>query len=1079
MRKVKFGISKKIIVLTATLALSISSGLGILFLHEAKSLLLERDLKALEEGVRLNAHRIQTHIDVLKENVDFLARTPPILGIVRAGRNSGVDPVDGSTEAVWRDRLSAIFKEFLRAKGNYISARFIGVADGGRELVRVDRVNKLINRVLDKNLQPKGQRNYFKETIKMPEGTVYLSRIALNRERGKVSFPLTPVMRAATPIFGEDGILFGIVVINVDFTPILMDTNPGRFRFYITNHRGDLLSYPNYKANFGFDPGKRSRIQETFPGVSRLFDPGNPAQEDIVFSKQGGIQRVIYLKKLFYDSFHPKRFLGLAMIGTYESLAAETSIIIFQFGAIIFVMILVSLGATFVFTRKLTRPIGQLVRASRDLAREKDHIVFPDRTEDELGVLAEAFKIMNSKIRERTRALREREMQNRLIMENVIDGIITINEEGMIQSFNRSAEKIFGYMHKEVVGQNVKILMTKADRKQHDSFLQNYLRGGNGRIINVGLEVVGKRKDGSTFPLDLGVSELAMPEGRQFIGVCRDITQRKEEEKKLIQAKEEAEKANKTKTEFLSKMSHELRTPMNSILGMSDLLAETKVTSEQNKYVKIIQSAGENLLNLINDILDLSKIEAGEITLEKTPFDLGELIEKTIDLVKYKADEKELELSYRIFPDVPTRLLGDPHQLGRILINIVGNALKFTEQGAITLSVERDRQGKGEISILFTITDTGIGIPAEKLESVFDRFNQADSSTTRHYGGTGLGLTISKNLVEMMKGRIWVVSQVGHGSVFYFTVRFAVQDQPQELPPPVLDDLDGVRILAVESHPEDQEPLKDNLLRWGALTTIVKNDSLGVEELKRAKDMGKPFQLLLMESQAPISGGLQAIEDVRKIPDIDLPIIMMFPSHIGEADLALCRQWGVADYLTKPVEASELFQKLTTALKGEKKQPNKPEAAGVPPPKETQPLNILLAEDSEDNRLLFKMYFNKTPYNVDVAENGAVAFEKFKLGEYDLILMDMQMPIMDGYTATQMIRKWEKNRNLKTIPIIALTAHALKGDENKCLAAGCTGYITKPVKKDKLLEIIAHSIQQTNTGSGQGLDLIPAPGVKP
>lgn len=966
MRKIKFGINKKILVLTASLALIISSGLGILFLSETKFLLLERDLKALEEGVGLNAHRIQTHIDFLRENVEFLARTPPIQGIIRAGRNGGRDPVDGSAETAWRDRLSTIFKEFLRAKENYISVRFIGVADGGRELIRVDRVNKRINRVLDKDLQLKGQRDYFKETLKIPEGTVHLSRITLNREHGKVSLPRTPVMRVSTPIFGEDGIIFGMVVINMDLTPTLMHINPGRFQFYITNHRGDFLSHPNDKLTFGFDLGKRSRIQGMFPGIGPLFEPGNPTQEDTIFSKQGGVQRVIYLKKLFYDSLHPEIFLGLAMVGTYESLVAGTSVIIFQLGIVIFIMVLVSLGVTFVFTRKLTRPIKQLVQASRDLARGKDNIVFPDRTEDELGFLAEALKAMNSKIRERTRALREKEMQNRLIMENVIDGIITINEKGMIQSFNRSAEKIFGYTHQEMVGQDVKILMAKADSERYDSFLQNYLRGGETKVINVELEGVGKRKDDSTFQLDLGVSELVMPEGRQFIGVCRDITQRKEEEKKIIQAKEEAEKANRTKTEFLSKMSHELRTPMNSILGMSDLLADTKVTSEQKKYVEIIQSAGENLLNLINDILDLSKIEAGEVKLEKIPFDLGELIEKTIDLVKYKADEKGLELSYRFSSGVPTRLLGDPYQLGRIIINIVGNALKFTEQGAITLSVEMDRRDEAECSILFTITDTGIGIPAEHLKSIFDRFNQADSSTTRHYGGTGLGLTISKNLVEMMNGRIWVVSQVGRGSVFCFTVRFAVQDQAQELPPVVLDGLGGVRILA-ESDPEDRKFL--------------------------------------------------------------------------------------------PVEPSDFLRKLKEVLDSENKQPAKPNAARALPPKETPPLNILLAEDSEDNHLLFKMYFNKTSYNVDIAENGAIALEKFKLGEYDLILMDMQMPIMDGYTATQMIRKWEKNRNLKTIPIIALTAHALKGDENKCLAAGCTGYIAKPVKKDKLLELVAHSIQ--------------------
>lgn len=550
------------------------------------------------------------------------------------------------------------------------------------------------------------------------------------------------------------------------------------------------------------------------------------------------------------------------------------------------------------------------------------------------------------------------------------------------------------------------------------------------------------------------------------IKLKEEIEAHKRTENELKKAKIVAERANEAKSEFLASMSHEIRTPMNAIIGMAELLSDTPLSKEQKGFVETLEKSGDTLLSLINGILDLSKIEAGDVELEKTNFDLGELIEETCDVMSVRARKKNIEFLSRIEPNVPVSLVGDPSRLRQIIVNLIGNAIKFTNDGEIVLNVRLMRYGdpkyiepedEKSVCLLVDVKDSGIGIPKDKQDKIFESFKQADSSTTRKYGGTGLGLSICKKITKLMDGKIWVESELGKGSKFCFTAAFKLQKEKETTTfvKPGEIDVKGISTLIVDDNATNRLILREILSVWDAKITEAEGGKEAISIINSAYTENEPFNLVLLDCHMPEVDGLEVAKFLRKQKNSDTTTIMMLSSDYKPNDLKQIDKHGIGAYLLKPVKRKELKNAILTTLGLWKAQIQKGKLEKKKKAKVTiPPLKILLVEDNPDNRMLIEAFLKKSPVEIDEAENGQVAVDKFENNKYDIVLMDIQMPVMDGFTATKTIRDWEKKNHRSETPILALTAYAMKEDRDKTIGVGCSDYLTKPIKKEKLLDAL-------------------------
>lgn len=651
-------------------------------------------------------------------------------------------------------------------------------------------------------------------------------------------------------------------------------------------------------------------------------------------------------------------------------------------------------------------------------------------------------------------ALNEMNDRNRLMIETANDAFVAMDAEGRITTWNRQAQEVFGWSEHEAMGHPLTdLIIPERNRTAHREMMRRFSAPGESRISKKRVERTGLRRNREEFPAEFTIWPVTVNQVVTFNAFIRDISERHRIETELKTAKNAAVAASVAKSDFLASMSHEIRTPMNAIIGMAELLSETQLSPEQLEYVGVFQRAGGNLLDLINDILDLSKVEAGKLELESIAFDLRSMLAKTMELMAMRARPKGLALPVEVHSGIPAGLVGDPNRLRQVLINLVGNAIKFTEAGSVSIRVEPEEVRDGIARIRFAVSDTGIGIAADKLNLIFSNFTQADSSTTRRYGGTGLGLSIARALVEQMKGAIQVESEVGKGSTFRFTVEFRIQTVEAAAAQTPGPQLQHMRVLVVDDSATNRRIVCEMVSGWGATVVEATGAEAALAELSRSHRSGERIDLVLMDSEMPSVSGVELVQKMKAAPEsASIPVVML-SSEDRAGDIKRRQGLGIQSYVVKPVREAALYDAMMRASR-RVAQPLSVSSMTAAATGTGHVCRILLCEDSEDNVLLVRSYLRAAPYELEVVGDGQAAVDRFTAGKFDLILMDVQMPVMDGYEATKRIRAWERRQAVEATPIIVLTAHALTDEHGRSAEAGCTGFLTKPIRKATLLEAL-------------------------
>ncbi|NNF99428.1 MAG: response regulator [Desulfobacteraceae bacterium] len=818
-------------------------------------------------------------------------------------------------------------------------------------------------------------------------------------------------------------------------------------------------------------------VQELFDAFQTYMRLSNSMRAD--YEAESGNMKYIYGKQMLISALLENSLLAKAT-ALYDDKQQQASrmmtanrhlykkAIEFTFlASVLFTLLGIIFG--YAIRRSISKPIDRFVKSAQLIAKGDLTVRVPVCSDEDISILAETFNTMTVKLKalvddleQRVKFRTKQVEEERNFISTIVDTaetlVVVLNHNGQIVRFNTACERLTGYTSEEVMGKCVWDLFIRQDEVASVRSIFKNLRSGNfpNKHENDWVSKSGEHK-----MIAWSNSCLADHRGEVTFVIASgiDITDRVRAERELKQAKYAAEAANRSKSTFLANMSHEIRTPMNAIIGMMGLLLDSRLTSEQIEYALIVRKSSDSLLQIINDILDFSKIEAGKLELEILNFDLRTTMEDITNLFRERVNHLDLDFDCIIDPAIPALLRGDAGRLRQILVNLIGNAMKFTEKGRIEVNVALDEETETGVSLRFAVSDTGIGIPRDRAEKIFDSFSQVDASTTRKYSGTGLGLAICKQLVELMDGHIWVDSTEGNGSTFRFTAVFEKQDPYKDTLTTLPGDIRGKRVLVVDDNKTNCNLLCLYLESWGCRYKSTRDAKTGYAYLKAGIEENDPFSVVITDHIMPYTNGEDFCLMIKSDEMLkDTPLILL-TSVRSQGDAKRMQEIGFSAYLTKPVKRSNLFNCLSTVLgQAEDRQYND---SGIPlitrhslTEAKKSRIRLLVAEDNAINQKLALKLLEKFGYKAEAVNNGKEALSALEKIDYDMVLMDIQMPEMDGITAALAIRDRDSSVRNRRVPIIAMTAHAMAGDKERCLGAGMDAYISKPIHAQVLLDTI-------------------------
>jgi PAS domain S-box-containing protein len=976
--------------------------------------------------------QLQHRIADLRGDVLFLSKVPPVPGMARAYLANGFGGKQSDSYEAWKHQLEQIYSAYLETDRRFLQARLIGVANNGKELVRVERKAGTVHVASPDQLQFKGDRDYFQATLKLRQGQVYTSDFNLNRKFDKLGLPVVPTVRVVTPIYADDGSLFGMVVLNIDSTAILAPLGerlPDHYSAYVINQEGDYLLHPDSGHIYGVDLGKRYRWQDEFKAVTM---PGSSEEGSIQHWKnqEGNLLHVVHHEEALGGdgSRHLMVFSTVSDTAITESVASSRQITLFT------MLIISSIAAGFLYLYGLS-------------------------TRRQLQILMEQSRLA-------------------AIVASSSDAIIGTTAQGCVLSWNESSQHMFGYSENEAVGSPIAELIGSPELLAEQLRLTKAIEQGEAVPHFV---TTRRRRDGTIVDVSIAVSPIREADGKvtAVAQTIRDISQQKANESRilllnaslelqvaerteqLLIAKDRAEVASQAKSEFVANMSHEIRTPMNAVLGITYLLANTSLSTDQSKYLQMLQGAGRSLLDILNDILDFSKIEAGHLEIAPVPFQLCDVLKALATIMSINAINKDLELVIGVEPDVPKAFIGDAQRLQQVLVNLVGNAIKFTEHGEVVVIVQRMDTEEEIVNLCFRVRDTGIGMTDEEQARLFSPFSQADTSITRRFGGTGLGLAITKRLVSLMGGTITMESSAGTGSEFQVTIPLRQNSsiESAKQPPNTLGDL---RILVVDDNVTSREYLCKTIVGWNWQADSVESGEQAVEQVRALELRGESYDAVILDWQMPGLDGLGTLQGIREIlPTYTQPIIIMVNAFDQGKLMQEPAAAAIDAILIKPVTSSNLFDTLHEALTARTHPQTSVqcEGEGLPPRQPLDGVLLLLVEDNPLNQFVATRILEQAGAIVEVADNGQQAVDRLRVDpqRYHVVLMDVQMPVMDGFSAARVIR----NELHLSLPILAMTAGVFESEREQCVTAGMDGFIAKPIDVKQMLAIIRQHVPTT------------------